>query len=50
VETAGAADWLRAAGCDAAQGFHYARPAPWRELLDQFGDRDVAIASETTTT
>jgi sensor c-di-GMP phosphodiesterase-like protein len=28
VETAAQADWLRRAGCDYAQGFHYARPLP----------------------
>lgn len=28
VETAGQVDWLRAAGCDEVQGYHYARPMP----------------------
>jgi diguanylate cyclase (GGDEF)-like protein len=48
VERQEVADWLRAAACDAAQGYHYARPAPWPELLDGLGD--VAIALEPTTT
>ena len=34
VETAEAADWLTGIGCDAAQGYWYARPCPWDELLD----------------
>jgi EAL domain-containing protein (putative c-di-GMP-specific phosphodiesterase class I) len=34
VETAEAAAWLRAAGCDSAQGYHFARPAPWTELRE----------------
>ncbi len=33
VETAAAANWLRAAGCDLAQGYLFARPAPWPDLL-----------------
>jgi EAL domain-containing protein (putative c-di-GMP-specific phosphodiesterase class I) len=33
VEDAETADWLRSAGCDYAQGYHFARPAPWGELL-----------------
>ncbi|MEW5789449.1 MAG: EAL domain-containing protein [Pseudomonadota bacterium] len=32
VETAGAADMLRAAGCDEVQGYHYARPLPAHDL------------------
>ena len=33
VESEAAAHWLRAAGCDHAQGYHFARPAPWQDLL-----------------
>jgi diguanylate cyclase len=33
VETAAVQEWLRRAGCDTAQGYHLARPAPWAELL-----------------
>jgi diguanylate cyclase (GGDEF)-like protein len=32
VESAAAADWLRAAGCDRAQGFFFSRPLPWPTL------------------
>ncbi|GAB2689891.1 putative bifunctional diguanylate cyclase/phosphodiesterase [Thalassiella azotivora] len=32
VETAEAATWLQAAGCDSAQGYHFSRPVPWEEL------------------
>jgi EAL domain-containing protein (putative c-di-GMP-specific phosphodiesterase class I) len=33
VETEQAADWLTAVGCDSAQGYWYARPMPWQDLL-----------------
>jgi EAL domain-containing protein (putative c-di-GMP-specific phosphodiesterase class I) len=33
VETAAVLEWLRHAGCDTAQGYHLARPAPWPDLL-----------------
>jgi EAL domain-containing protein (putative c-di-GMP-specific phosphodiesterase class I) len=33
VETVQAARWLTGAGCDAAQGYWYARPMPWRDLF-----------------
>jgi diguanylate cyclase (GGDEF)-like protein len=33
VETAGQADWLTKAGCDAAQGYFFAPPMPPAELL-----------------
>jgi diguanylate cyclase (GGDEF)-like protein len=36
VEDDRTADALRAAGCDRAQGYHFARPAPWLELVDRF--------------
>jgi diguanylate cyclase len=50
VETADAAAWLRAAACDMAQGYHFARPAPWRELADRFAASAAgpALASVTT--
>jgi len=35
VESAAAALWLTVAGCDSAQGYHYARPKPWQELLSE---------------
>jgi len=50
VETPETAEWLRAASCDSAQGYHYARPAPWPDLLERFGDQEVAAALEPTTT
>jgi EAL domain-containing protein (putative c-di-GMP-specific phosphodiesterase class I) len=37
VESAAAAEWLRSVACDRAQGYHFARPAPWPELLVRFG-------------
>jgi len=36
VEDAETADWLRAAGCDHAQGYHFSRPVPWPELITRF--------------
>jgi diguanylate cyclase (GGDEF)-like protein len=35
VEDAATADALRAAGCDHGQGYLFARPVPWPELLDR---------------
>jgi EAL domain-containing protein (putative c-di-GMP-specific phosphodiesterase class I) len=49
VETPATAAWLRAASCDAAQGHHYARPAPWQELLDRWSGPLAAIGTTTTT-
>jgi diguanylate cyclase len=41
VETQAVQEWLRRAGCDTAQGYHLARPAPWAELLPLLqSDRD----------
>ncbi|UQX89767.1 EAL domain-containing protein [Jatrophihabitans telluris] len=34
VESEAAARWLRLTGCDSAQGFYFARPRPWPELLE----------------
>jgi diguanylate cyclase (GGDEF)-like protein len=50
VETPATDAWLRAAGCDAAQGYLYARPAPWTELLERFRDEPHITALEPTTT
>jgi diguanylate cyclase (GGDEF)-like protein len=50
VETDATGAWLRAASCDAAQGFRYARPAPWTELLHGFRDEPTMTALEPTTT
>ena len=40
VESAAIAAWLHGAGCDTAQGYHFARPAPWQELLPPVAERD----------
>ena len=50
VESAEVAEWLRAAECDCAQGFHFARPAPWPDLLERFGAPLPAPPLATTTT
>jgi EAL domain-containing protein (putative c-di-GMP-specific phosphodiesterase class I) len=50
VENAQTAAWLSAASCDAAQGYHYARPAPWPELLDRWGTQALAPDFQATTT
>lgn len=42
VETAAAMQWLRAAGCDVAQGFHIARPMPFDALVAWLADRPTA--------
>jgi len=41
VETEPIARWLAEAGCDDGQGYFFARPAPWLQLVEQFG-RTVA--------
>lgn len=47
VESEAAALWLKVAGCDSAQGYHYARPKPWQDLLsEQF----PPLGTEQTTT
>ena len=33
VETPAVADWLRASGCDHAQGYFWLRPMPWRDVV-----------------
>jgi diguanylate cyclase len=33
VESHDTAHWLQQSGCDNAQGFYFARPAPWTDLL-----------------
>ncbi|GAB3594411.1 hypothetical protein GCM10027446_18240 [Angustibacter peucedani] len=40
VETEDVADWLVDAGCDNAQGFLWARPAPWTEVARTFTETD----------
>ena len=37
VETQAELEWLRAHGCDQAQGYHLGRPAPLEELLEALG-------------
>jgi EAL domain-containing protein (putative c-di-GMP-specific phosphodiesterase class I) len=44
VEDAETADWLTAAGCDNAQGFHFFRPQPWPDLLQLLANHDSAMA------
>ncbi|MFY0407844.1 putative bifunctional diguanylate cyclase/phosphodiesterase [Solicola sp. PLA-1-18] len=34
VETAEVAAWLADRGCDLGQGYHWMRPRPWRDVLD----------------
>jgi diguanylate cyclase (GGDEF)-like protein len=48
VEDADTAQWLRAAGCDHAQGYFFARPAPWPDVLDRFGSPSRRPASTTS--
>jgi diguanylate cyclase len=43
VETAFEADWLARAGCDLAQGYLYAKPAPWTDLVTAYGKREPEI-------
>jgi diguanylate cyclase (GGDEF)-like protein len=33
VESEAVADWLTSAGCDHAQGYYFARPEPWADLV-----------------
>ena len=35
--------WLLEHACDAAQGFHFARPAPWPALVSAFLPAPIAI-------
>jgi predicted signal transduction protein with EAL and GGDEF domain len=33
VESEAVADWLTSAACDHAQGYYFARPEPWADLV-----------------
>jgi diguanylate cyclase (GGDEF)-like protein len=44
VETTFEAEWLTAAGCDFAQGYLFARPAPWTELVRQSNESPALSA------
>jgi diguanylate cyclase len=48
VETPQTAAWLRDASCDSAQGYHFARPAPWPELLERYGGPNATAMIATT--
>jgi diguanylate cyclase (GGDEF)-like protein len=48
VEDAAAAAWLEDAGCDVAQGYHYARPAPWPDVLHVHGPPTGAVRDPGT--
>ncbi len=37
VEELEIATWLTSIGCDAAQGYHYARPGAWQSAVERFG-------------
>lgn len=37
VETETQLDFLRQAGCDQVQGFYFARPMPWEQVVDYLG-------------
>jgi diguanylate cyclase len=41
VETAFEADWLAQAGCDQAQGYLFAKPAPWTDLVTAYGKSNL---------
>jgi diguanylate cyclase (GGDEF)-like protein len=47
VECEAAAQWLRAAGCDSAQGYYFARPAPWPDLLTDRAEVPARTATES---
>jgi EAL domain-containing protein (putative c-di-GMP-specific phosphodiesterase class I) len=40
VEQPETATWLTSIGCDAAQGYHFARPGSWQSALQRFGPSD----------
>ena len=50
VETPAEAEWLRGASCDIAQGYRYAHPRLWQELLDRFGEAPTVTTLEPTRT
>jgi diguanylate cyclase (GGDEF)-like protein/PAS domain S-box-containing protein len=47
VETAAQAEWLRQAGCDFAQGYHYARPLPPEAFEATLAQMAVQTLSQT---
>ena len=48
VEDERVAQWLRAVGCDLAQGFHFQRPAPWTEQLHAVDPAAVPASTMST--
>lgn len=42
VETEGQLDFLRQAHCDEVQGYYYARPMPWNDLVQFLSNREAA--------
>ncbi len=44
VEDEAAADWLRQNGCDIAQGYHFARPMPAKQLIEFLATQPAAGA------
>ncbi len=51
VESAGTAQWLTAASCDEAQGYYFARPAPWRDLRTHIFEHGAgALVADPTPT
>jgi len=42
VEQPETATWLNSIGCDAAQGYHFARPGSWQSALERFGHSNPA--------
>lgn len=47
VETADTARWLAAAGCDYAQGFYFAKPQPWPDLVRERTDIEARISPQS---
>jgi diguanylate cyclase len=46
VESEVAAQWLQAAGCDSAQGYYFARPAPWPDLMPERAELTAATPTD----